>query len=101
MSKASDFRQEEREARSASEKAKPQHANQPAPPEARNLAQRVEKKNGAVLEDAPNGKPSRKSTRKSSNHGRQDNPKQQAVKMKLTAPAARASRAQTSNRGLR
>lgn len=72
----------------------PSRKNSPAPPEARNLAPRVDRKASAVLEDAPNGKPSRKSTRKSSHHGRQDVAKQKVARWASESPGAKATQAQ-------
>jgi hypothetical protein len=64
----------------------------------RNITKRVNKKNGPVLEDSMTGKPSRKSTRSSSHHGRLDTQIMRAARAKSQTPKAVASRAQAARR---
>ena len=60
----------------------------------RNFSKRVDKREGPVLEDSMSGRPSRKSTRTSSGHGRTDVQLMRAALMKAVSPKARATRAQ-------
>ena len=64
----------------------------------RNITKRVDKKDGPVLEDSMTGRPSRKSTRTSSHHGRSDTQIMRAARAKSQTPKAVASRAQAARR---
>lgn len=64
----------------------------------RNITKRVDKKDGPVLEDSMSGKPSRRSTRRSSHHGRTDTQIMRAARAKSQTPKARAQRAQAARR---
>jgi hypothetical protein len=64
----------------------------------RNLSARAAAKGGARLEDSATGKPSRKSTRKSTGVKRTSNLRQRAVR-RTTSPKARAARAVAAKKG--
>lgn len=64
----------------------------------RNLTKRLDKAVGVVLEDSLSGTPSRKSTRKGSNGGRNDQQILRALRGKAMSPQGRAERAQVARR---
>ena len=64
----------------------------------RNFTKRADKAVGMVLEDSLSGTPSRKSTRKASHGGRNDQQILRAVRGKLLSPQARAKRAQVARK---
>ena len=64
----------------------------------RNLTKRVNKREGPVLEDSMTGRPSRKSTRTSSHHGRTDTKIMRAAQLRALSPQSNASRAQVARR---
>lgn len=64
----------------------------------RNDRVRSDKAVGMVLEDSMSGRPSRKSTRKSSHHGRADAQIMRAVRAKSQTPKARAMRAKVQRK---
>ena len=65
----------------------------PAHTASRHETKRGDKGVGPALEDSTNGKPSRKSTRKSIHGGRSDTQLMRAARTKSTTPKARATRA--------
>jgi len=60
---------------------------------ARNVSNHAGRRGGAMLEDSANGKPSRKSTRASSDHTKRTTNLQLRETRKVTSPQARASAA--------
>jgi len=60
---------------------------------ARNVSKHAGRRGGAMLEDSANGKPSRKSTRQSSDHTKSTTNLQLRETRKVTSPKARASAA--------
>ena len=60
---------------------------------ARNVSGHAGRRGGALLEDSANGKPSRKSTRGSSDHTKRTSNLQLRETRKVTSPQARASAA--------
>ena len=58
-----------------------------------NFAKRSDNRGGPVLESSANGKPSRKSTRKSSGHIQQASELTRRQVRRITSPSARAARA--------
>jgi hypothetical protein len=93
--KAERFRAEsQRTKHKAPQVKKPKRPQDPAHTDTRNLTKRVDKREGPVLEDSMSGRPSRKSTRTSSHHGRSDTQIMRAARAKSFTPKARAERAQ-------
>lgn len=76
-----------------------EHHLDPAHTMTRNVTKRGDKLSSAALEDSMSGRPSRKSTRASSHHGRTDTQIMQAVEARLLSPAAVAGRAKVARRG--
>lgn len=58
----------------------------------RNVTKRADKEKGMALEDSMSGRPSRKSTRASSHHGRADTAIVRAVRAKHQSAKSRAQR---------
>lgn len=77
---------------------KPHRLTDPHHTDTRNLTKRIDKESGMALEDSMTGRPSRKSTRTSSNHGRSDTAIMKAVMAQKLTPTARAQRAQAARR---
>jgi hypothetical protein len=77
---------------------KPLRRVDPHHTDARNDRRRSDKGVGVVLEDSMTGRPSRKSTRTSSHHGRNDTQKMRAAQQKTLTPKARAMRAQAQQK---
>jgi len=74
--------------------AKKVDKNDPAHTMTRNLTKRGDKNVGMALEDSMSGRPSRKSSRASSHHGRNDTQIMKAARDASQSPKARAKRAQ-------
>jgi len=97
--KAQQFRHEqERSGPKKAKQPKKEHHLDPAHTDSRNVTKRGDKRAGAALEDSMSGRPSRKSSRKSANHGRNDTELMHAASMASYAPRARALRAKTARR---
>lgn len=62
----------------------------------RNMTKKGDKRPSAALEDSGSGRPSRKSTRPSSQHGRNDTALMKAARDASFAPKAQASRNKTA-----
>lgn len=74
------------------------HTRDPKHTDTRHLTKRGDKKVGMALEDSTSGKPSRLSTRPSSNHGRNDTELMRTARAKSMSPKARAQRAKVARR---
>lgn len=97
--KAQQFRYEQQRSGTKKSKAKKkEHHLDPAHTDSRNVTKRGDKEASAALEDSMSGKPSRKSTRPSSHHGRNDTELMRTARAKSQTPKAQALRAQTARR---
>lgn len=97
--KAQQFRYEqERSGAKKSKKVKKEHHLDPAHTDSRNVTKRGDKQVGVALEDSMSGRPSRKSTRPSSHHGRNDTELMRTARAKSQTPKARAMRAKAARR---
>ena len=95
--KAEQFRYEqERSGVKRSKKPVKVHHLDPAHTMTRNVTLRGDKYPSAALEDSMSGKPSRKSTRGSSHHGRTDTKLQRAAQQRASSPKAIATRAKSA-----
>lgn len=74
------------------------HHLDPAHTMTRNVTRWGDKNASAALEDSMSGRPSRKSTRASSRHGRTDTKLMHAARQRASSPAAVASRAKSARR---
>lgn len=68
----------------------------PAHTDTRNVTVRNDKKSGMALEDSESGRPSRKSTRPSAHHGRNDNQLMKTAREASQTSKARAGRSLVS-----
>ncbi len=97
--KAELFRAESQRTKHLPPKAKkPLRRVDPRHTDSRNDRVRSDKAVGVVLEDSMSGTPSRKSTRKSSHHGRADTQIMRAARAKSQTPKARALRAKVQRK---
>lgn len=97
--KAELFKAESQRTRHEAPKVKkPRRIIDPLHTDTRNVTKRADKEKGMALEDSLSGKPSRKSTRPSSNHGRADTGIIRAVRAKAMSPKARALRSQVARK---
>lgn len=97
--RAQDFRADQQ--RTGAKKASPVKARRQVDPrhtDTRNVTKRGDKQVGMALEDSESGRPSRKSTRASSHHGRSDTEIMRAVRARSQTPKARALRAKAARR---
>lgn len=78
--------------------AKKAHHLDPGHTDTRNVTKRGDKGPSVALEDSTSGRPSRKSTRASSHHGRNDTELMRTARAKSQTPKARAQRAQVARR---
>jgi hypothetical protein len=74
------------------------HTRDPKHTDTRHVTKRGDTKVGMALEDSTSGKPSRVSTRASSNHGRSDTELMRAARTKSQTPKAVAQRAKVARR---
>jgi len=97
--KAQQFRYEMERSGSKLEKKQPkEHHLDPAHTMTRNVTKRGDRNASAALEDSMSGKPSRKSTRPSSKHGRTDTVLAKAARDASMSPRAQAQRAKSARR---
>lgn len=97
--KAQQFRVEQIRAGPKKEKKlKKVHHLDPAHTDTRNVTKRGDKGPSAALEDSMSGRPSRKSTRPSSHHGRTDTKIAHAVLLASQTGKAQAARAKVARR---
>ena len=97
--KAERFRAEsERHGNKPPKVIKPRRVQDPLHTDTRNLTKRVNKREGPVLEDSMTGRPSRKSTRTTSHHGRTDTKLMRAAQQATHSAKSRATRAQAARR---
>lgn len=97
--KAQQFRHEqERLGPKKAKQVKKAHHLDPAHTDSRNVTKRGDKQVGMALEDSLSGRPSRKSSRKSSHGGRNDVELMRAARTASQSPKAQASRAKASRR---
>jgi hypothetical protein len=97
--KAQHFRHEqERLGLKKTKQAKKEHHLDPAHTDSRNVTKRGDKQVGMALEDSLSGRPSRKSSRKSSHGGRNDVELGRAARSASQSPKAQAARAKASRR---
>ncbi len=97
--KAELFRYEQQRAGTKKEKrVEKTHTRNAEHTDSRHLTKRGDKKVGMALEDSLSGRPSRVSTRPSSNHGRNDTELMRTARAKSMSPKARAQRAQVARR---
>jgi hypothetical protein len=96
--RAQNFRADEQRKRQhpTPKPAKPKGPSDPKHTATRNVTKRAAKNAGTALEDSTTGRPSRKSTRASLNHGRPDQALQRAARVATHTPKARAFRAQVA-----
>lgn len=93
--RAQNFRaQEQRKRHEAPTVKKPRRIVDPLHTDTRNVTKRADKNANMALEDSMSGRPSRKSTRGSSNHGRSDTQIMRAARVASFTAKARALRAQ-------
>ena len=97
--KAEQFRYEqERRGPKKAKRPTKVHTRDPNHTDTRHVTKRGDKKVGMALEDSASGKPSRMSTRPSSNHGRSDTELMRAARTKSQTPKAVAQRAKVARR---
>lgn len=97
--KAEQFRAESQRTRHEAPKVKkPQRIIDPLHTDTRNVTKRADKATSMALEDSMSGKPSRKSTRTSSHHGRADTQIMKAALARSQTPKARALRSKVARR---
>lgn len=96
--KAQDFRRENQRKGGGVKKAPRRHTRDPLHTDTRNVTKRNDKKVGMALEDSTSGRPSRKSTRPSAHHGRNDTQLMKTAREASQTPKARAGRAAVARR---
>jgi hypothetical protein len=97
--KAELFRSEsERHSHKSPKVKKPRRVVDPHHTDTRNVTKRADKNSGPALEDSMSGKPSRKSTRTSSHHGRSDTQIMRAARAKSFTSKAQAGRSQAARK---
>ncbi len=97
--KAQQFRSEmQRTHQKAPAVKKAQRVIDPKHTDTRNVTKWGDKQVGMALEDSMSGRPSRKSSRKSANGGRNDTQIMRAARAKSQTPKARAGRAKVARR---
>lgn len=97
--KAQQFRHEqERKGPKKQKQVKKEKHLDPAHTDSRNVTKRGDKQVGMALEDSLSGRPSRKSSRKSSHGGRNDVELMRAARAASQTPKAQATRAKASRR---
>jgi hypothetical protein len=77
---------------------KPHRPLDPMHTDTRNVKARNDKESGMALEDSMSGRPSRKSTRTSAHHGRNDNALMRTALAKSETPKAQAGRSKVARR---
>jgi hypothetical protein len=97
--KAERFRAESQRTKHKAPKArKTRKIIDPLHTDTRNLTKRVGKREGPVLEDSMSGRPSRKSTRTSSHHGRSDTKLMRTAQLRALSPKSTAARARAARK---
>ena len=97
--KAQQFKAAQEQTHAAKPKAKrPRRVIDPKHTDTRNVTKRADKESGMALEDSASGRPSRKSTRPSVHHGRNDTALMRTALAKSQTPKARAQRAQVERK---
>ncbi|MBL8910744.1 MAG: hypothetical protein JNM17_08590 [Archangium sp.] len=96
--KAQLFRSETQRKGGGVRKSKKTRTIDPRHTDTRNLSTRKDKQVGMALEDSESGRPSRKSTRASAHHGRNDTQLMKAAREASQTSKARAGRAQVARR---